>query len=410
MNNIDYQSLKREFGTPLYVYDENHILNIMKAYKDNFVSEKFNTSVLYASKALSIIKIYKLCKEMNLKADVVSGGEIYTALIAGMNPSDLYFHGNNKTPEEIEFALKNGVNHIVIDSYDDFLLVDYVSNQLKKEVHSLIRLNVGVEAHTHKFIVTAHVDSKFGLLIDSEELNKTLLGIKNSNYIKLEGFHSHIGSQIFEMEGFYAAIDKLLIYMQRFDDTLSLNIGGGFGSRYTSNDKPIPTSDLCKMLINYTENKLNELNLNINNLMIEPGRSIVCEAGSTLYTIGNIKQTPNRLYYFVDGGMTDNIRPALYQAKYDAYIVGKENDEANNLVTVAGKCCESGDILIEDIKMPEAKRDDLMVVRSTGAYGYSMSSNYNKAPKCAVVFVRDGKSSLAVKRQTYEDMILNEIK
>ena len=406
---IDYKSLKEQFGTPLYVYDENKILDIMNAYKTNFKSDKFKTSVLYASKALSIVKLYKLCMETGLKADVVSLGEIYTALIAGMNPSDLYFHGNNKTEEEIEYALNNGVNHIVIDSYDDYILIEKIANRLNKEVHSLIRLNVGVEAHTHKFIVTAHVDSKFGVLIGSQELNNILSGIKNSKYVKLEGFHSHIGSQIFEMEGFYAAIDKLLTFIKTFNQKMSLNIGGGFGARYTDEDKPIETAKLCQMLINHTENKLKELNLEINELLMEPGRSIVCEAGTTLYTIGNKKETPNRKYYFIDGGMTDNIRPALYQAKYSADIVGKENEEKTETITVAGKCCESGDIIIEDILLQDAQRGDLMVVYSTGAYGYSMSSNYNKALKNAVVFVKDGKATLAVKRQTLKELLADEV-
>lgn len=406
---IDYKMLKEQYGTPLYVYDENKIQNIMQEYIKSFKSNRFNTSVLYASKALSILKIYKMCIENGMKADVVSGGEIFTALKSGFNPSNLYFHGNNKTYEELQYALVNGINHIVIDSYDDFKLIQKVCEETNTKVSSLIRLNAGVEAHTHKFIVTAHVDSKFGLLIGSSELNKVIDEIKKSDYISLEGFHSHIGSQIFEMEGFYAAIDKLLGYMKGLDLKLSLNIGGGFGARYTNEDKPIETSKLCKMLISYTEKKLDELELEINELMIEPGRSIVCESGTTLYTIGNLKDTPNRKYYFIDGGMTDNIRPALYQAKYTADIVGKEKEPKDNLITVAGKCCESGDIIIEDLPLQTAKRGDLMVVYSTGAYGYSMSSNYNKTPKLPVVFVKDGKPQLVVRRQTYEEMIQNEL-
>lgn len=405
---INYNALKEKYQTPLYVYDENKIIDTMKLYKNNFMSNTFKTSVLYASKALSIKKIYKLCKEQGLKADVVSQGEIYTALASGMNPSDLYFHGNNKLISEIEYAILHGVNHIVIDSYEDFKHIDEVSNKLQKEVNCLIRLNTGVEAHTHKFIVTSHIDSKFGMLIESKDLMKTLDGIKNSTYIKLEGFHSHIGSQIFEIEGFYAAIDKVLNFMSKFKETLSLNLGGGFGARYTKEDNPISSDIISKMIINYTENKLKELNMSINHLMIEPGRSIVCEAGTTLYEIGMVKKTPNREYYFIDGGMTDNIRPALYQAKYEGFIVGKENNSLKK-VTVAGKCCESGDIIMEDTLLPEAYEGDLLVVKSTGAYGYSMSSNYNKALKPAVVFVRDCKDQLVCKRQTYEELICDEL-
>lgn len=408
MNKIDYKSLKLEFGTPLYVYDENRIIDTMLAYKNNFKSNKFKTNVLYASKAFSVKYIYKLCREYGLSIDVVSAGEIFTALEAKADPTTFYFHGNNKTEEELSFAMNSGVNHIVIDSYDDFKEIDKISSKLKKEIHALIRLNAGVEAHTHKFIVTSHIDSKFGMLIGSTDLENTLKEISSSKYVKLEGFHSHIGSQIMEMDGFYATIDKILAYMKTFNQILSLNIGGGFGSKYIESDKPISTDILCKSLISYVENKLEEENFSINELMIEPGRSIVCEAGTTLYTIGNKKTTPHREYYFIDGGMTDNIRPALYQAEYSADIVGKENEPKNKLITVAGKCCESGDIIIEDIKLQDAKRDDLMVVYSTGAYGYSMASNYNKALKPAVVFVKDSKPKLVVKRETFLDLVRGE--
>lgn len=405
---INYNELAKKYNTPLYVYDENKIIDIMHEYKSNFKSNAFDTKVLYASKALSILKIYRLAKEKGLCADVVSAGEIFTALKAGMNPNDLYFHGNNKLPDELEYAISSNVTHIVIDSLADFYHIEEAAKKLKKNVSCLIRLNTGVEAHTHKFIVTSHIDSKFGLLIGSEDLNKTLELIKKSDYVTLEGFHSHIGSQIMTMEGFYAAIDKLLEYMKNFDEVLSLNIGGGFGAKYTSDDKVLEIKDVASGLIKYTEAKLKELDLKIKTLMIEPGRSIVCEAGTTLYKVGALKHTPNRQYYFVDGGMTDNIRPALYQAKYEGFIVGKENEE-KKLVTVAGKCCESGDIIMEDTYLPEAEEGDLLVVKSTGAYGYSMSSNYNKALRPAVVFVKDGISSLAVRRQTFEDLIEGEI-
>ncbi len=405
---INYKELEQKYSTPLYVYDENKIIEIMHDYKDNFKSDEFNTKVLYASKALSILKIYRLVKEHGLCADVVSGGEIFTALKAGMNPQDLYFHGNNKSPYELEYAISNDVTHIVIDSLSDFNHIEAAAKKLNKKVSCLIRLNTGVEAHTHKFIVTSHIDSKFGMLIGSKDLNQTLELIKKSKYVILEGFHSHIGSQIMTMEGFYAAIDKLLDYLKNFNEVLSLNIGGGFGAKYTCDDKPLEIKAIVNGLIKYTTEKLHQLNIKIDTLMIEPGRSIVCEAGTTLYKIGALKQTPNRQYYFIDGGMTDNIRPALYQAKYEGYIVGKEN-LPKRLVTVAGKCCESGDIIMEDTYLPDAEEGDLLVVKSTGAYGYSMSSNYNKALRPAVVFVHDGASRLAVRRQTFNDLIEGEI-
>lgn len=405
---INYQELKEKYGTPLYVFNENNIINIMREYKESFRSNYFKTDVLYASKALSILHIYKLCKEEGLYADVVSMGEIYTALKSGMNPTHLYFHGNNKQIEELEYAISNGVVHIVIDSYADYCHIERVASSLNKKVSCLIRLNTGVEAHTHKFIVTSHIDSKFGMLIDSEDLNKTLKGIENSKNVILEGFHSHIGSQIFEIEGFYAAIDKLVTYLKNFKEPMALNLGGGFGARYTKDDHPMAVRDIVGLIVKHTEEKLKENGVTISHLMIEPGRSIVCEAGTTLYTIGAVKHTPHREYYFIDGGMTDNIRPALYQAKYEGFIVGKE-DSPKKIITVAGKCCESGDIIMEDTKLSEAGEGDLLVVKSTGAYGYSMFSNYNKALRPAVVFVSSSGDFLAVKRQTLEDIIRGEV-
>ena len=233
--------------------------------------------------------------------------------------------------------------------------------------------------------------------------------INNDNNITLKGFHSHIGSQIFDLEAFDAAIDKLFTYLKNYNDELELDIGGGYGIRYTDEDKPIPYDVVAKTLINYTEKKIKETGVKIKKLMIEPGRSIVGEAGYTLYTIGGIKQTPNKKYYFIDGGMTDNIRPALYQAKYDCDVVGKYNDKKSEIVTIAGKCCESGDLIIENSPLQNAKVGDLLLVYSTGAYGYSMSNNYNKALTPAVVFISNGKDKLVVKRQTLDDLISREI-
>ncbi|MDE5714561.1 MAG: diaminopimelate decarboxylase, partial [Anaeroplasmataceae bacterium] len=243
----------------------------------------------------------------------------------------------------------------------------------------------------------------------SKDYKEMLTIVQNSKYLNLVGFHSHIGSQIFDLNAFGAAIKKLVLMCKDFNYPLSLNIGGGFGVRYTNADKPIPYDIVSKYLIDTMESELLKENVQISKLCIEPGRSIVAEAGTTLYTIGFIKQTPNKLYYFIDGGMTDNIRPALYQASYAADVVGKENDIKNKMVTIAGKCCESGDLIIENILLPFASKGDLLVTYSTGAYGYSMSSNYNKALTPAVVFVENGADRIAVKRQTYEELLEREI-
>lgn len=409
ISGVDLKTLANEYKTPLYIYDAKMLNDNMKLYKDNFKSKEFETEVIYASKAFNVKEMVRLVKNNGLSLDCVSVGELYTALKVGFDPANVYFHGNNKTPNDIKYIIENNVGNIVVDNLMELEEIDKISNELNKDVNVLIRINVGVSAHTHKFIVTAHIDSKFGVLYGSNDFNKMIEIIKNSNRINFLGFHSHIGSQIFDLNAFEAALNKLIGYCKDFEFPLVLNIGGGFGVNYTKEDSKIPFDVVSKTLIETCEKTLKENNVKIQKLCIEPGRSIVGEAGYTLYTVGYIKKTPNKEYYFIDGGMTDNIRPALYQAKYDATIVDKENLERNHVVTVAGKCCESGDLIIEDLPLQEAKPGDLLLTYTTGAYGYSMSSNYNKALTPAVVFVEDGKTKLAVRRQTYEELIDREL-
>ena len=409
ISGVDLKTLANEYKTPLYIYDAKMLNDNMKLYKNNFKSKEFETEVIYASKAFNVKEMVRLVKNNGLSLDCVSVGELYTALKVGFDPANVYFHGNNKTPNDIKYIIENNVGNIVVDNLMELEEIDKISNELNKDVNVLIRINVGVSAHTHKFIVTAHIDSKFGVLYGSNDFNKMIEIIKNSNRINFLGFHSHIGSQIFDLNAFEAALNKLIGYCKDFEFPLVLNIGGGFGVNYTSEDSKIPFDVVSKTLIETCEKTLKENNVKIQKLCIEPGRSIVGEAGYTLYTVGYIKKTPNKEYYFIDGGMTDNIRPALYQAKYYATIVDKENLERNHVVTVAGKCCESGDLIIEDLPLQEAKPGDLLLTYTTGAYGYSMSSNYNKALTPAVVFVEDGKTKLAVRRQTYEELIDREL-
>ena len=409
ISGCDLFELKEKYGTPLYIYDENHLINNMDNYLNNFKSNKFDTEVLFASKAFNIKDIIRLCKNKGMSLDCVSQGEIYTALQVGFDPKRIYFHGNNKSYDEILFAIKNNIGVIICDNLMELEVINDISNELKKTVKVMFRMNVGVDAHTHKFIVTAHVDSKFGILYGSNDYKKIMELLKDAKYIDFVGFHSHIGSQIFDLNAFTAAASKMVSYLKDFDKELELNLGGGYGVHYTNEDKPIPFDIVSKTLIKTVEDELSKQNVKIKKLLIEPGRSIVAEAGYTLYTIGYIKKTPNKEYYFIDGGMTDNIRPALYQAKYDCDIVGKENDIKNHTVTIAGKCCESGDLIIENYNLPEAKKGDLLITYTTGAYGYSMASNYNKALYPAVVFVNNGKSKLVVKRQTYDELIEREI-
>ncbi len=406
---INYTLLKEKYNTPLYVYDTTIINNRIDILKNNFKSDLYSTEIIYASKAFSIKEMLRIIAKKGLSLDVVSLGELYTALSVDFDMKKIYFHGNNKSYEELQFAVEHGVGTIIIDNLMELELLDSICKDLNKTQNIMIRLNLGIEAHTHKYIVTSHIDSKFGILYASNDYKEMLKIINSSNDIKLIGLHSHIGSQIFGLDAYKAEIKKLVDIAKEFNYPLALNLGGGFGAFYTNEDKPISLDIIAKSLVEFTDEILKEENISVTKLLIEPGRSIVCEAGSTLYTIGFIKKTPNKEYYFIDGGMTDNIRPALYQAKYDAFIVGKENDEKTETVTIAGKCCESGDIIIENYSLPKANSKDLLVVTSTGAYGYSMSSNYNKALTPAVVFVDEEKDYLVSKRQNYEDLIKREI-
>lgn len=406
---IDYLKLKEKYNTPLYVYDKSVINDKIHKLKDNFKSNLYKTEIIYASKAFSVKEMLRVIMDKGLSLDTVSIGEIYTAINVGFDLNKIYFHGNNKSYDDLVFALNNNVGTIVVDNYMELLLLDEVAKSLNKIQKIMIRLNLGIEAHTHKYIVTSHVDSKFGVLYNSDDYKNMINFINNSNNIKLIGFHSHIGSQIFELDAYKAEIEKLIRISKEFSYPLELNLGGGFGAFYTNEDKPIPLDEVAKFLVKTTDEVLNKENAKIAKLLIEPGRSIVAEAGTTLYTIGFTKKTPNKEYYFIDGGMTDNIRPALYQAKYDAFIVGKENDERSHTVTIAGKCCESGDLIIEDYKLPPATSGDLLVTKTTGAYGYAMSSNYNKALTPAVVFVDEDNDYLVVKRQSLKELIEREI-
>ncbi len=409
IGEIPVSQLVEKYQTPLYVYDEKKLEDTIKAFKQGFQSDHFKTKILYASKAFQTVEMLKLIKKYDLGLDVVSGGEIYTALRAEFPVEEIYFHGNNKTPDELRYAIENGLRHFIADNEMEVELLENLSREYDKKLQIMLRLNVGIEAHTHEYIVTAHIDSKFGMLYESEACQRSLSIIQESEQLILEGFHAHIGSQIFEMSAWLAEIDKLVHYLNDFDETLSLNLGGGFGIRYTDDDTPLPIEESVNELVRYTEEALQKQNQAIRQLMIEPGRSIVGEAGTTLYTVGFIKETPHKKYYFVDGGMTDNIRPALYQAEYTCDLATKLYSEKSETVTVAGKMCESGDVVIQETHLPMAAPGDILAVYATGAYGYSMSSNYNRALTPAVVFVKDGISRVVVRRQTYGDLLRGEV-
>lgn len=409
IGGVKATTLARQFKTPLYVYDQGQIEATLATFVSHFKSKKFPTQIIYASKAFQTVHIVNLMAQYGLGLDVVSGGELYTALQSKMPVDHIYFHGNNKSPEELDLAFKSGIEHIICDNLMELEVIHALAHQYQQEMNIMLRLNVGIEAHTHEYIITSHIDSKFGFAWESNECQHCLHLLADHPYLKLEGIHSHIGSQIFDLQAWYASIDKLVDYLVTFDDPLVLNIGGGFGIKYTEDDTPISLEDALKSLVHYVEDALAAKNGQMAKLMIEPGRSLVGNAGSTLYTVGYQKQTPEKLYYFVDGGMSDNLRPSLYQAKYACDIANKLDIPKTQKVTVAGKCCESGDILIEACMLPPAEQGDVLVIYTTGAYGYSMSNQYNKNGTPAVIFVKDGTAREVVRRQTLKDLMYYEV-
>lgn len=411
ISGVSVEQLAATCKTPLYVYDENKIRQQLSMYHELFASKDFDTEVLYASKAFSCRAMVELVNAYGLSLDVVSGGELFTAKQAGFPMERVYFHGNNKSFEELEMAVNYGVGTIIVDNDMECDALVSIMKSTGTSIKTMIRVNPGVEAHTHKYIMTAYVDSKFGISIlrkqEIADMIHTLTSIPN---ISFEGFHAHIGSQIFDKEAYVAEITKLCEFMEELQKEYSitcnaLNLGGGFAAYYTNADHPIPLQEVCKTILTTCKTQKDTHGLSFHRVLIEPGRSIVAEAGSTLYRVGYQKVTENKKYLFVDGGMSDNIRPALYQAEYACDIANRMNEEKTDRVTVAGKCCESGDILVEDVMLPVAKQNDLLILYTTGAYGYSMASNYNKLGKPAVVFVKDGVVREVVKRESYQDMM-----
>ena len=417
IGGVDAVDLVAKYGTPLYVMDESYIRSVCRAFRETVESTYGEGGVAYASKAFSCKAIYELAKQENMYIDVVSGGEIYTANSVGFDMKKAYFHGNNKLVGEISLALETGVGTFVVDSFDEIELLDAMCAEKGLVQKVLIRVNPGVEAHTHSFIQTAKVDSKFGFGVKNGYADKAVDAILRKSHLRFAGLHCHIGSQIFDKQAFALAVDVVTDYVvtlrNRGVEVDELNFGGGFGVYYSGDDPRYDVKEYCDyvaLLTSSLKQAVEKKGIKKPFFMIEPGRSIVGEAGVTLYSVGAIKDIEGiRKYLAIDGGMTDNIRPALYDAKYDAVIANRADEKATEVVTVAGKCCESGDIILKDIALPAAKRGDIIAVFTTGAYNYSMSSNYNRNFVPPVVFVKDGKSAYAVKPQTYEDIVRNDV-
>lgn len=415
IGGVDTTDLKEQFGTPLYVVDEQLVRDRCREYMDAFRASGLGFQVAYASKAFCVMAMCALAAEEGLSLDVVSDGELFTALQAGFPAERIHFHGNNKTLEEIEMALDAEIGCFVVDNFNELHLLQAVAAEKNRQVNILLRVTPGVEAHTHEYISTGQTDSKFGFDIGNGTAFEAIeLASKQSNLVLL-GVHSHIGSQIFEVEGFQMAIQRVAEFAASVYERINVafkvvNLGGGFGIRYTEGDTPLEVAQYVKAITDAVKNHFAQIGYDVPEIWVEPGRSIVGEAGTTLYTVGTSKDIPGvRKYVAVDGGMTDNPRPALYESKYEAVLANRANESSQETVSIAGKCCESGDMLIWDLDLPKVQSGDLLAVACTGAYNYSMASNYNRIRRPAVVFVKDGQGDVVVRRETYQDIIQNDL-
>lgn len=415
IGKCDTVEIVKEYGTPLYVMDEDLVRQNCQSFFEAFTGLYDKVRIAYAGKAFLNLAMCKIVDEEGLYLDVVSGGELYTAIKSDFPGSKIIFHGNNKTEDELLMALKYGVGRIVVDSFYELYKLDKLAGESKLVADIYLRISPGIEAHTHDYIKTGHIDSKFGFpATNGQAYDAVEIALKLNN-LRLKGIHCHIGSQIFETVPYVDAAGVMMDFAfsikKNWDvDIDEIDLGGGFGIYYTDGDIPVSKKQISISIVNEIMKKVTDYGLKKPYIILEPGRSIVGNAGTTLYKVGAIKDIPHvRKYVAVDGGMGDNIRPALYSAKYEAVIANRMGDEKVELVTIVGKCCESGDILIKDIQIPCAKEDDILAIFSTGAYGQSMSSNYNRIPKPAVILVKDGMSCIISKRETYDEVIGNDI-
>ncbi len=413
IGGCDLVALAEKYSTPLYVLDEKTIRNICKDYKKAF--EKYpKTHMMYASKALCTEAVAKIVDSEGFGFDTVSGGEIYTVYKAGVDMSHVLFNGNNKSFDELTLAIDLGVGRISVDNFLELALLNEIAKSKNKIVDVLLRITPGIECHTHEYIQTGHLDSKFGF--DLTQIDEAVELILNEyKNIKLHGLHAHIGSQIFETSIYPDEIEILVKEIVRLDEKYNLkldeiNIGGGLGVKYMEEDFPPSTYDIGELIINKLHEVIEKYNIEPPTVFLEPGRSIISTSGVTLYTIGSSKQVPHgRKYVAVDGGMADNPRPSMYQAEYFAQIANKKDNSNTEKVTVAGRFCESGDILIKEIELPNPVEGDILCVYNTGAYNYSMASNYNRVQKPAMVLVNDSQSDIIIKRETLDDLISHDI-
>lgn len=416
LGGVGVKTLAAQYGTPLYVMDENVIRSNMRAFKSSM--DKYYGGkglVCYASKAFSCKEIYRIAKEEGIGADVVSIGEMYTAKSVGFPMDQVCFHGNNKTRRELKAALDWGVTRIVVDNLTELHTLSALAKEKGIIAEILLRIKPGIDAHTHNFIRTGQIDSKFGLALETGEAMEGVKEALAAESVTLRGLHCHIGSQIFSVDPFVHAAEVMMGFLGQIKaetgvELPELNLGGGFGILYTDEDEPVPFGDYMEPVSRAVKASAEKLGLSQPFVLIEPGRSIVGEAGTTLYTVGSVKEIPDiRTYVSVDGGMGDNPRYILYQAKYDMILANRVNEPATETVTVAGRCCESGDLLGENVPLAPAKPGDLLAVFATGAYNYSMASRYNRVGIPPVVMVKDGSSRVIVRGESLEDLVRNDL-
>ncbi|MBF1249946.1 MAG: diaminopimelate decarboxylase [Lachnospiraceae bacterium] len=412
-DGCDTTELAKKYGTPIYVMSQNGIEERINELKEQFTNKYPRTRIAYASKAFCTEGMYAILKKAGVCIDVVSGGEIYAAKQAGFPAEHVEFNGNNKLPKEIDAAVEYGVGRIIVDGLQELPLIIESCKKYKKKMNIMIRITPGVAASTHDFIVTGKKDSKFGIPLEKEIFLPIVKQILDSEYLEFTGLHMHIGSQLFENDAFLKALDVLmdwaaLIKTEFNADVKEVNFGGGYGAEYTTEERK-PYSFFLDPMMELLEKRSKAIGIERPEAVIEPGRSIVAEAGITLYTIGQIKEIPGiRKYVSVDGGMGDNIRVALYQAEYEGIVANRAQEPKDDKVSICGKYCESGDIIMTDIMVPKSvKMGDIFATYSTGAYGYVMASNYNNNPIPGVVLVKGGKSAWMVKPQTYKQIVQN---
>ncbi len=415
LGGCDASQLARQFGTPLYVMEEDTIRSVCKGYVEEIKKYSGGGKVMFASKAFLNTAMCRIVESEGMGIDVASGGELYIALKAGFDPQKIYFHGNVKTESDLRMAVEAGIGHIVIDSFSEINMISDIAISLGRVQNVSVRFKPGIEAHTHDYIKTGQMDSKFGFGITDGEGMRIVKLILATPGLNLVGMHCHIGSQIFELTPFRDTVDVMLNFLLDVRKETGfafseINFGGGYGIHYLAADKPLKPEEYVHAMHGELEKLCAKKGIVTPVFAIEPGRSIVGEAGTTLYTVSDIKTVPGiRTYIGVDGGMADNPRVALYQAEYTCALANRMNEPEEAVVSVAGRCCESGDMLAWNVQLPEPKVGDILAMFSTGAYTYSMASNYNKLPIPAAVLVKDGKAELMLKRQTYDQLMQNDM-